>query len=526
MGTVPAPNIVQDAGTIAQAPQNALAEYARVAALKQQTALQQQQTQGAALDVQQKQLDLKNQQIVSQIAPQHIVKDDSGKVTGYDWDGLAHDAMAKGASPQYVNGLQMNIAKARSDLANAGKLEMENQDAVSKKALGMHEDLKGITDPTQRQQAYGNLVGFMKSHNIDVSGYPAQVPMNNDDLTHLELPLGMHAQLLAETKTQAEAAEAAAKAQNEKAQAGLNEIKLKLAANSKPGDFDKQIDSIYDPNATQTGGPNRMIKTQVNAALQRGDIEGARKYIDQALEQQLSIQKDVAEKTNPAIQAAELHLATAKKAAEQAIADGDPRAAAQLLVSGVVSPSQLVSSRKPAFAQQAFTAAEQMNPGWNAQKAEADFKVAGSPANVAFFGSAKSLTDKGGTLDQLNDAAKDIPGHRLPVFNTVDDAIRASTGSGPIAKYAALALGVADDYSKVMGGGQGSDTSRTQALKIISANESREQRAGSIEGIRGAVASQTNSRIGNNAVLQKMYGESTPAAQPKKDFWSQFPEHK
>jgi hypothetical protein len=189
-----------------------------------------------------------------------------------------------------------------------------------------------------------------------------------------------------------------------------------------------------------------------------------------------------------------LQLAVSEKAAEQAIADGDPKAAAQLLISGTVAPSQIISSRKPAFAQQAFTAAQQMQPGWNAQKADADYKVASSPAQVAFFGSAKSLTDKGGTLDQLADAAKDIPSHQLPIFNTVADALKASTGSGPVAKYAAIALGVADDYSKVMGGGQGSDTSRTQALNVISAKQSPEQRKASLEGIRGSVLSQANSK--------------------------------
>jgi hypothetical protein len=94
----------------------------------------------------------------------------------------------------------------------------------------------------------------------------------------------------------------------------------------------------------------------------------------------------------------------------------------------------------------------------------------------------------------------------------VADAIKASTGSGPVAKYASLALGVADDYSKVMGGGQGSDTSRTQALQLIAAKQSPEQRSASIEGIRGAVSSQTTSRIGSNSVLQKMYGSQTTSS--------------
>lgn len=213
-----------------------------------------------------------------------------------------------------------------------------------------------------------------------------------------------------------------------------------------------------------------------------------------------------------AAEGAELAIASSKKAAEQRIADGDPNAAAKLLVSGDVAPSQLISARKPEFAQQAFTAAQKLDPNWNAQKAEGDFKIASSPALAQFFGSAKSLTDPGGTLDQLKAAAKDIPQNQIPVFNTVADAIKASTGSGPIAKYAALSLGVADDYSKVMGGGQGSDTSRTQALGLIAAKQSPEQREASIEGIRGAVGSQINSRVGNNQQLQRRYGVVAPAA--------------
>jgi hypothetical protein len=229
----------------------------------------------------------------------------------------------------------------------------------------------------------------------------------------------------------------------------------------------------------------------------------------------------------------ELSIDRMKKEAAQAIQDGDPVAAGKLLHDGVVAPSQIISARKPEFAQKAFAAAASFGDGWDARKAEADYKVAGSPGQVAFFGSAKSLTDKGGTLDQLEAAAKDIPQNEFPVFNSVADLMKASTGSGPIAKYAAIALGVTDDYAKVMGGGQGSDTSRTQAAQLVGAKMSPEQRAASIEGIRGAVGSQTASRIGNNPVLQKMYGVQPAAAvKPKVNpnapgtfSWDNMPTH-
>lgn len=201
-------------------------------------------------------------------------------------------------------------------------------------------------------------------------------------------------------------------------------------------------------------------------------------------------------------------------AQRQALSQGDPNAAGQLLVNGDATLAELKSrGATPDFIAKTLFAANRLSGGkYNAQQAEAQFDVAKSPANVAFFGSAKSLTDKGGTLDQLAAAAKDIPGNQIPVFNTVADVAKAATGSGPIAKYASLLLGVSDDYSKVMGGGQGSDTSRNQALHLVPANASPEARAAAIEGIRGAVGSQLNSRIGDNPVLKRMYGGSSSAA--------------
>ena len=195
---------------------------------------------------------------------------------------------------------------------------------------------------------------------------------------------------------------------------------------------------------------------------------------------------------------------------KQVLSQGDPQAAAQLLVNHDATLSELKSrGATPEFIGQALTAAHQLSGGkYNAQQADAEFQVAKSPTNVAFFGSARSLTDQGGTLDQLSAAGKDLPGGLIPAFNSIADWEKAATGSGPIAKYASLALGVADDYSKVMGGGQGSDTSRLQALKLVGASQSPDQRVASVEGIRGAVGSQMNSRIGKNPVLQRMYGDA------------------
>jgi hypothetical protein len=215
-------------------------------------------------------------------------------------------------------------------------------------------------------------------------------------------------------------------------------------------------------------------------------------------------------------QANELAIDKAKKAAEQAITDGDPKAAARLLVDGDTPPSMIISSRKPEFAEKALTEAKALAASegkvWSPAKADADFTVAKSPAQVAFFGSAKSMTDPGGTIDQLKAIGKQLPQGELPVWNSIADIYKAQTGSGPVAHYAATLIGVADDYAKVTGGGQGTEGMQKFIMSLAPAKASPEARDGALEGFRDSVDSQVKSRIGNNSVLQNMYGQSNRGA--------------
>src|ERR1017187_4186283 len=54
MGSIPAPDVFHDSAEIAQMPQNAMAEYARIGVLKQQTAASQQQTAASQQEMQQR----------------------------------------------------------------------------------------------------------------------------------------------------------------------------------------------------------------------------------------------------------------------------------------------------------------------------------------------------------------------------------------------------------------------------------------------------------------------------------------
>jgi hypothetical protein len=280
-----------------------------------------------------------------------------------------------------------------------------------------------------------------------------------------------------------------------------------LGAQETTANARKQTSQAEADKLAASQNPQSSLYAPSQAAVAMGTAPGAAQI--QTGEVKQAARKAGAEES--ARMPGEMALAKAR----QVIQDGDPKSAAQLLINGDVAPSQLISSRKPEFAQQAFQMAHDLSGGqWNAQSAEANFKVANSPENVKFFGSAKSLTDPGGTLEQLAQTGKTLPQNQIPAFNSIADWTKAATGSGPIAKYAAQVVGVADDYAKVMGGGTGTDTSRDQVAKLIGAAKSPEQRQAAIDGIRGSVASQINSRIGNNSVLQRMYGNGSQQSAP------------
>jgi hypothetical protein len=66
-------------------------------------------------------------------------------------------------------------------------------------------------------------------------------------------------------------------------------------------------------------------------------------------------------------------------------------------------------------------------------------------------------------------------------------------------------LGLADEYSKIMGGGVSSDTGWQQALDILKASYSKGQLAGAIGIMRQDIAARQKALVGSNRYLQRQY---------------------
>ena len=495
-------------------PPDLVGQYGRLLALKQQQQMAplqqqeaQQQVQGGQLDLQAKQLQLKDQQAMTaamQQWGQPKTEKPDNLATGYaiqnpqagaaqpslgapatgsasmpNYDDLIELARKNGASFNAIKGLQTSILdmkdKASTIVKNDAQTGQYNANAMKAKNGMVIDALSGALNAPDAQ-------------------LPQQVMQTAQELAGKQLIDPQHIQLAQQIAQQAQSGNVPGARQQ-----------LTMYIKSLGGYNQILTDAQKKAELSNTQGkqdPNSPVYSPSPEAVAMGTAPGAAQIQAGKTKQAAS----VAAADEAARLPGEMRLA----AQRQALSQGDPMAAGQLLVNGDATLSELKArGSTPQFITQTLNAAHQLSGGkYNAQQADAAFQVAKSPANSAFFGSSKSLTDPGGTLDQLAAAGKDLPGGKFPALNKLADWEKAATGSGPIAKYASIALGVADDYAKVVGGGVGSDSARLAALNLVPKNASPEQRAAAISGIAGTIHSQMNSRIGKNPVLQRMYGDS------------------
>jgi hypothetical protein len=197
---------------------------------------------------------------------------------------------------------------------------------------------------------------------------------------------------------------------------------------------------------------------------------------------------------------------------KEKVADGNPEDMAQMLVEGLVPPSQIISSRKPAFAQKAFQAAQNYaeahgQPDWSSSQAEAQYKYASNPQTQNTLNMVSSMTTPGGSIDIVKGAIDKFPKVDLKVANQVFNPIATQFGSQAVTDFHVAMLGLADEFSKIMGQGGGSDASRQQALDILKDSYSKGQLASGLEILRREVQARGKQTTRNNPTLKRMYPE-------------------
>ena len=452
MGSIPLPAL--DIHTQQPSPLAQYAQLQQIQGQQQAQRLREQQIMGAQQENQTRALQLQDQQAMTA-----AMKAWDGK----DLNELPGLVLKQGGSAQAVFGLKQHILDQQTKVAALDKDTLANQQQKNDIIAGHLESVKSATDkPTAYQDAITDLVnkGLMKPGQA-----PPQYP-GDDQLDMFEKQFMGQKQIVEQAlkakETQAQVDTAAARKQQ--AATGAAEFSAKLP-----------------------GGVLNPVTLAGQEAQARQNVESSPQGISLAA-------------TKAAVEAQ----------ARQSAAQGSPEDAGKLLAAGQVTLADLKSrGTTPKFITQSIAAAQKIDPHYNPADEVIAESVAKSQTANQFFGSANSLISKGGTLDQLEQQGKQIPNNKLPVLNTVEDWQKLATGKGPLAGYAATALGVADDYGKVMGGGTASDHARDAALRLFAAAQSPEQRANAIAATRNAVQSQRDSRIGNNQFMKRQYGAET-----------------
>lgn len=234
---------------------------------------------------------MKQQQTLMDLAPKYVTRDADGNASGYDWNGYYNAAMGSGnVDPNKIAEMRTQQATMQKTIAEAGTASLNLTAAHGKQS---YEQMEGVRDlltsgapPAAIQFAYQNALVNAKSNGYDISQYPqnyydlGKLVGSNDPvkgpqqaLDMMEVAFGMHSQQLSDAQEKAKTSESTARA-------GLDNVKLDMIRNAKPGDFDAIIDAAAPPK-----GPNAALgartKLLVNGAMGRGDYETAQKILEQ-----------------------------------------------------------------------------------------------------------------------------------------------------------------------------------------------------------------------------------------------------
>jgi hypothetical protein len=213
-------------------------------------------------------------------------------------------------------------------------------------------------------------------------------------------------------------------------------------------------------------------------------------------------------------QSNEISFAANKKKAEDDIANGDPKQLAELLNNGDAAWSQLVSTRKPEFLTKVIAAWKAINPNASVAKNQADYQQATNPQVRSTLDLITTMTDRSGSIAIAEKAAQKLPQFNSQVANAVFNATTTSFGSSSVTDFHTAMLGLADEYSKVMGGGVSSDTGRAQALNILHDAYSNNQITGAIATMKADIQARKSELIRGNRVLEQTYGAGGSKTEP------------
>jgi hypothetical protein len=197
------------------------------------------------------------------------------------------------------------------------------------------------------------------------------------------------------------------------------------------------------------------------------------------------------------------------KQAEQ----GDPVAmqyTAESLANATQDPSQLPKRGKGQVYEGMLAAAnkyswENYGKGFDAAQRQTNYKYANQKTTQDTLKMVNAIRDNNGSLDIAMRAAAGLPSMNEQTLNKVFNIAKTEFGDEKTTNFHTAMLGLADEYSKVMGGGTPTDTGRQQALDIMKDIFSKKQQQGAAYQMRADLDARSRALIGNNIYLQRQF---------------------
>jgi hypothetical protein len=179
------------------------------------------------------------------------------------------------------------------------------------------------------------------------------------------------------------------------------------------------------------------------------------------------------------------------------------------LVEGGMDPSQL-SKRSADYnakleAASAYSLAK-YGKSFDIAKAQSDYTYSKNTQTQNTLKALDNIIQPNGAIDIAQSAAKGLPALNSQTLNKIFNIANAEFGDHRVTDFRTAMLGLADNYSKVQGGGVSTDSNRQQSLDLLKEAYSRGQLSGAMEIMRKDLSSVKSSKIGDNRYLQKQYG--------------------
>lgn len=290
--------------------------------LQQETALQAQQTQGAALQ---------NQLTRQSIQDSGILRDAYAKHADDDWSdpqtqaNFEKEIAKNGISYQGLSGYRDQTIKWRQGLQNLNEGQMKLEDTLNQRTTDILQGYKDVPDAQKPQlwaQVYAPQLNALHRGQFDPTN-----PLVGSSLDAVIGAVAHHKALLEEQKTAAETAglgatqkktEAETQATQLKTQLEQAELDLHKALVSSP----QSLDNFVERSIPKAQYP-QLHQAAVNEAGMTGNIKDLRGVVEKYSQDAREQEKTIAVETNPQILAAKRKQAELQASYENALRQGD-----------------------------------------------------------------------------------------------------------------------------------------------------------------------------------------------------------